>query len=245
MGDEADDVAHEHRRTDMPLWRIASASAAAGWRTWLVAVLLAVLVPAGLAAVVASAVPAPPRTGALAPGDRAARFDAFIASLRLDAAQSAEAKAMFAKARATAAQNPDRSARSAEYRLLMQQALTTLRGALRPDQRSVLDAARAREAAADLRLAQSTKARLDRFVSALALTTQQQAVAFPIIATAVKSAGGTAYNKALFLELGYRKAFKALTPTLSPEQRRKLDAARVTKRRSAGPLSDRQTAVLP
>lgn len=242
---QATDVPEEDRQLDMRSRRVAIGVTSIRSRKWLVAIRLASLLPAVLATAAASAGPAPRQTPAPAPTARTARFDAFIASLRLDAAQTTEAKTLFAKARATAAQDPNPSERTAERRLLMQQAVTTLRSALRPDQRVVLDAARSREAAADLRLAVARKVRSDRFVSSLALTQQQQAIAFPIIAAAVRSANASKYNKAILLELGYRKAFTALMPTLRPEQRMRLDAARAAAKRSASPLRRQQVPAFP
>jgi hypothetical protein len=163
-------------------------------------------------------------SGTSAVGDaRSARFVALLRSLDLDADQRARADRLFAGARREADTIRDEDARRVAYRALMRQAMTTLRGALNADQRAALDAARAREAAAEASSERAEKARLGQLVASLALNAEQRTIAAPLFAHATGTADAAAIDKAGVLDAGYRCAFFALASALDPDQKAKLD----------------------
>ncbi len=157
---------------------------------------------------------------------RAARFAALLQSLDLDAEERARADHLFAEARRHTETISDPNSRGVAYRALMRQAMTTLRETLNPDQRVVLDQARAREATAEASGERAEKARLDRFVASLALNAKQRVIAVPLLAQAAAAADAADIGKADNLDAGYRCAFFTLESTLNAGQRAKLDAAR-------------------
>jgi hypothetical protein len=155
---------------------------------------------------------------------RAERFDRLIQSLNLDSGQKTQADILFEAARQMADADPDVRARPAEYRALLRESLTVLRTRLRTDQQSVLDKTFAREADAEARRVDATRARLDQFLSALKLRPEQSLMTAPILAQAANATDTAGVRGPMLLETGYWQAFAALEPTLSAEQRASIEA---------------------